>query len=331
MKEIKIIAEAGVNHNGRIENAFKLVEVAKKTGADFIKFQIYKTENLILNKTQTTPYQKKNSGFSNQFKMLKKYELSFDDHLKIFKYCNKINIKYLASVFDEESLTFLKKFCNRVKIGSGEITNLPLLKKISSYKMNAILSTGASTINDIKLAVNILKKNKLIILHCHSSYPSEKFENLNLNCIKTYIQKFKTQVGFSDHTTNVHAAILALGLGSTFFEKHITLSTKLTGPDHLSSMDPLNFLNYVQILKNCFKAFGNGKKKISDEEKKNIFFIRKSIFARKNIKKNEKFTCKNLITLRPNCGMSANKFFVLLGKKSKKNYIQGEVIKKNNE
>ena len=327
MNKIKIIAEAGVNHNGKIKNAIKLAEIAKKAGADYIKFQIYKTENLIINKTRTAKYQKKNSGFNDQFKMLKKYELSFEEHYKIFKYCKKINIEYLASVFDEESLDFLKKFDNKVKIGSGEITNLPLLNKIAFYKMNAILSTGASTINDVKLAVKILKKNKLAILHCHSNYPSKQFKYLNLNCIKTYLKIFKTKVGYSDHTESVYASILALGLGATIFEKHITINNKFIGPDHMSSMNPQNFFNYVKTLRFCGMALGDGIKRISPEEMGNISLIRKSIYAKTTIRKGEKFSYKNLITLRPNNGINANKFFKLLGKKSKINYSKYEKIK----
>lgn len=329
MKKIKIIAEAGVNHNGKIENAIQLALMAKRSGADYVKYQIYKTENLVLDKTFTANYQKKNTGFVDQFKMLKKYELSYDDHLKIFQYCDKIKIKYLASVFDEESLFFLKKFCSTVKIGSGEITNLPLLKKISSLKMNAILSTGASNFSEVQKAVDILKKNKLAILHCHSSYPSETFSNLNLSCIKTFAKKFNVEVGFSDHTKDLHAAILALGFGATIFEKHITLNSKMNGPDHISSMDPLEFINYVKIIKKCNEAIGNGIKKITDEERKNILFMRKSIYAKIKIKKNEKFTVNNLVILRPDKGISAKFFFKLIGKKSKKNYRKFEVIKKN--
>jgi len=328
MNKIKIIAEAGVNHNGKFENALKLASYAKKSGANYIKYQIYKTENLVVNNTATAQYQKENSNFSDQYKMLKKYEMSFEDHYKIYQYCQKINIKYLASVFDEESLIFLKKFSNTVKIGSGEITNLPLLKKISSLNMNCILSTGASEMNDIKQAVSILKNNrkKLVILHCHSSYPSKNYKNLNLSCIKTFVKQFNTEIGFSDHTKDSFASILAMGFGATIFEKHLTLNNQLSGPDHKSSMNPIEFKKYIKILNNCNQAIGNGEKKITNEEKELIYFIRKSIYAKEKIKKNEVFSSKNLITLRPEKGISAKFFFKLLRKKSKKNYEKFQLI-----
>ena len=265
MNKIKIIAEAGVNHNGKIKNAIKLVNIAKLAGANYVKFQIYKTENLLLKNTSTAEYQKKNTKFNNQFQMLKKYELSYDEHLQIYQYCKKIKIKYLASVFDEESLLFLKSFQNIVKIGSGEITNLSLLSKISDLRMEVILSTGASNFYDVCTAVNNLKRNKLIILHCHSSYPSETFRNLNLNCITKYKKKFKVEFGFSDHTKNFYAYIIALGLGSTIFEKHLTINKKLTGPDHMSSLDPKEFNKYVSILNLCNEALGDGVNKITLE------------------------------------------------------------------
>lgn len=328
MKKIIIIAEVGVNHNGMFKNAIKLVNIAKKAGANYVKFQIYKTENLLIKNTSTAEYQKRNSKFNNQFQMLKKYELSYNDHIRIYRYCKKIKIKYLASVFDEESLLFLKNFQNIVKIGSGEITNLPLLLKISELKMKVILSTGACNFNDISTAVNILKRNKLIILHCHSSYPSENFKNLNLKCITKYKQKFKTEVGYSDHTKDIYASIVALGLGSTVFEKHLTYNKKLTGPDHISSLDPKEFYKYVKILNLCNKALGNGDKRITPEEKKNIFFIRKSLYAKQPIKKGEKFTKNNLIPLRPDNGISANAFLQILGKSSKYEYKKFDLIKK---
>jgi|688.fasta_scaffold10494_5 N,N'-diacetyllegionaminate synthase len=328
MNRIKIIAEAGVNHNGKIKNAIKLVNIAKLAGADYVKFQIYKTENLLLKNTSTAEYQKKNTKFNNQFQMLKKYELSYDEHLQIYQYCKKIKIKYLASVFDEESLLFLKSFQNIVKIGSGEITNLSLLSKISELRMEVILSTGASNFYDICTAVNNLKRNKLIILHCHSSYPSENFRNLNLNCISKYKKKFNVEVGFSDHTKKFYASIIALGLGSTIFEKHLTINKKLTGPDHMSSLDPKEFNKYVKILNLCNEALGDGVKKITLEEKKNILLIRKSLYAKQPIKKGERFSKSNLIPLRPNKGISANKFFQILGKKSKKTYKKFDLIER---
>ena len=328
MNKIKIIAEAGVNHNGKIKNAIKLVNIAKLAGADYVKFQIYKTENLLLKNTSTAEYQKKNTKSNDQFQMLKKYELSYNEHLQIYQYCKKIKIKYLASVFDEESLLFLKSFQNIVKIGSGEITNLSLLSKISDLRMEVILSTGASNFYDICTAVNNLKRNKLTILHCHSSYPSENFRNLNLNCITKYKKKFKVEVGFSDHTKNFYASITALGLGSTIFEKHLTINKKLTGPDHTSSLDPKEFNKYVKILNLCNEALGDGVKKITPEEEKNILLIRKSLYAKQSIKKGEKFSKSNLIPLRPNKGISANKFFQILGKKSKKTYKKFDLIER---
>ena len=324
--KILFIAEAGINHNGKLSIAKKMIDIASKNNLDFIKFQIYKTENLIIPNTPRANYQKKNfSSFKkSQYDMLKKFELSYEDHLRLIKYCKKKKIKYLASVFDIESLNFVQKYSNIIKIPSGEITNHFLLQNINRSK-HVILSTGASSLKEVNKALNVLirtgvKKKNIKLLHCNSDYPSKNIEDLNLNAIKLLKKVFKIEVGYSDHTLNNQAAIISISLGATIIEKHFTLDKKMNGPDHLSSLNPSELKYFCDDLKNTKIMLGNKIKIPSKSEKKNLKFMRKSLFAKSDIIKGQMFTEENLCCKRPATGISADNFYKFLGKKSKFNF-----------
>ncbi len=331
--KILFIAEAGINHNGKLGIAKKMIDIASKNNLDFIKFQIYKTENLIIPNTAKANYQKKNfSSFKkSQYDMLKKFELSFKDHLSLMRYCKKKKVKYLASVFDLESLNFAQKYLSILKIPSGEITNHHLLRKIKKNK-KVILSTGASSLKEVDHALNILmlsgiKKRNIKLLHCNSDYPSKNMEDLNLNAIKLFKKKFKVEVGYSDHTLEDSAAILSISLGATIIEKHFTLNKNMNGPDHLSSLNPSELKKFCESLKKVKIMLGKEIKIPSKSERKNLKFMRKALFARSDIKKGQIFTENNLCCKRPATGISADNYYRFLGKKSKFNYKKNSPIK----
>ena len=334
--KIILIAEAGVNHNGSIKVAKKMIDVAAASGADFIKFQIFKTNNLIIPSAPKAKYQKVNTPskvHENQFDMLKKYELTFDEHLKLIKHAKSKKINYLGSVFDLESLSFLRKHSNYIKIPSGEITNFNLLNNIKGKNINVILSTGASSLIEVKKALSILikkkiKKKNITIMHCNSDYPTSDLKDLNLNVLTTFKKELKTNIGYSDHTLNNIAAIISISLGATMIEKHFTLNKNSCGPDHTSSLNPLELKKFSKIIKDTTTSLGGSIKKPSKSEVKNVNFIRKSIYAKEDIKINEKFTTKNIICKRPSfSGIKADKFYDVLGKKSPKQIKKNNLIK----
>ena len=326
----KIIAEIGVNHNGIIQRASKLVKLAKKAGADYVKLQIYTTNLLVTNYARKSKYQKKTSlDFDNQYKMLKKYELSLEEHKKIIKYCKRIKINYCASVFDVLGLNFLIK--NRIKIikiPSGEITNKFLLEELKKFKGLVLLSTGMSTLDEVTDAVNILKrnKNKFNLFYCCSSYPAP-LKEIDMNILLTLKKKYKCPVGYSDHTKDNYAAILATLMGATFVEKHFTDNKKLSGPDHRASSDfkqLKQLTNKINIFNDMLKS---GIKIVTKSEIENRVNSRKSIVAKNLILKDQKFSKKNLTFKRPGDGISPMKINSLLGQKAKKTFLRDEQIK----
>ena len=331
MKKVKIIAEAGINHNGKLKNALKLVDIASKAGADYIKFQTYVSEDLVTKSSKKAKYQILKTKKESQYKMLKKYELSHSDHFKIISYCKKKNIKFLSSAFDHKSLIFLKKLnLDYFKIPSGEINNLPYLKILAKFNKKVILSTGASSLNEINNAVRILNKHgtpkkKITILQCNSSYPSP-FEDINLLAIPSLKKKLKLEIGFSDHTLGTEAPIAAVALGAVIIEKHITLDKNLKGPDHKSSISPNELTYMVKSIRNIEKALGLKKKIISKSEKINQKYIRKSIVAKKDIKIGDKFSFDNICVKRPGFGKSPMLIEKIIGKKSKKNFLKDSLI-----
>tara|TARA_A100001011_G_scaffold329146_1_gene354256 strand:- start:606 stop:1613 length:1008 start_codon:yes stop_codon:yes gene_type:complete len=330
--KLQIIAEVGVNHNGSIKIAKKLVKVAKNSGATFVKFQMFNAANHILKNTKLASYQMKNlSSKISQYEMAKKYEFSKKDFLIINNYCKKNKIFFLASVFDVKSfksyLTFKNNF---IKIPSGEITNFELLNEISKHKLKVFLSTGMSNLLEIKQAISLLKSKKkikdIIVLQCTTEYPSNH-NNANLNVLKTFQQKLKCSFGYSDHTLGYETSMLAVALGAKVLEKHITLNKNMKGPDHLASCNPIEFKNYVKAIKRSLSILGSNEKKTLLEEKKTLLLVRKSIVAKKKILKNEIFSKYNLTVKRPGDGVSSSNFLKLIGKKSKFNFEKDEKIK----
>ena len=332
-KKVFIIAEAGVNHNGNLNVAKKLIKKASEAGADAIKFQTFKAENITSKYSIKAKYQKINEQeSSNQFEMLKKLEMSNRMHLECLKECRKKNIKFMSSCFDLEGASFLNKLkVDIFKIPSGEINNLLLLRLVGSFKKKVILSTGMSNLSEIKKAISILinsgtKKKNITILHCNTEYPSP-FKDLNLNAINFLKKKLKINVGYSDHSLGIEVPIAVTALGSDIIEKHFTLNRKLKGPDHKCSIEPTELYLMVKSIRNIEIALGVKKKLVSNSEKNNLKIIRKSICAKTKIQKGEKFSLKNLICLRPGNGISPMKILNIVGKKSKYNFKEKQQIK----
>lgn len=330
MNKTIFIAEAGVNHNGKVSLAKKLIDIAKVANADFVKFQIFRADDLVTKKSPLALYQKKNIGKNiSQYKMLKKLELTQKEHSLLINYCKKKKINYLASVFDNESLNFLRKKSSNIKIPSGEITNYQLLKNIRKKKFRKIfLSSGASNILEIKKAISILGKKNLYILHANSEYPTKNLYDINLNVIKTLQNKLKIKtVGYSDHTIYREVPIIAVAMGANVIEKHFTINKKLKGPDHRASLSPQELIKTVDDIKKTNLILGSYLKKPTNSEKKNIKIIRKSLFAKKNIVKNEIFNDKNIIFKRPLVKNNGHLYLRILGKKSKRNYKKNQLIR----
>jgi N,N'-diacetyllegionaminate synthase len=333
MKTI-IIAEAGVNHNGRLNLALRLIDCAAKAKADYVKFQTYSTENLVQKKLKLAKYQRPNiKKIKSQYELLKKYELSYNDHKIIMKRCKLKKIKFLSSPFDLQSIELLKKLkLNIIKIPSGEITNIPYLKKIGCLKKKIILSTGMSTINEIKNAIKILlkngtKKKDLTLLHCSTEYPAHK-EKLNLLSIKYLRKYFNLETGYSDHSEGILASIAAVALGAKVIEKHITLNKNFEGPDHKASLSPDELINLVDGIRETEKMLGKNEKKPYKAELNNLKFIRKYIVAKNFVKKGEIFSEKNITTKRSGTGIPSENWNSIIGKKSKFNFLPDENIKK---
>lgn len=332
MSKTIIIAEAGINHNGSFSVARSMIDKAKQFKADYIKFQTYRPELLVVRNSKLAKYQKKNTNFLNQYEMLNKYNLSEKDTLKLYKYAKQKKIGFLSTAFDMESAKFLLKFnMDFAKIPSGEITNFPLINFLSKKYDKIILSTGMSSLKEIEWAIKIIKKNNvknknIFIMHCTSSYPAQSNE-LNLNFLETLKKKFNVNVGYSDHTTSKIVPILAVAKGASIIEKHFTLNKNLKGPDHKSSILPKEFKEIISNISKSHICLGKKNKIISSDELKNKKIARKSIYAKQNIKIGDKFTVDNIITLRPDKGISANNWSLLIGKKSKYNFIKNDLIK----
>ncbi|EAL3891335.1 N-acetylneuraminate synthase [Campylobacter lari] len=327
-----IIAEAGVNHNGDMNLAKKLIEVASEAGADYVKFQTFRTEFCISKNAQKAEYQLKTTPHEeSQFDMIKKLELSKQDHEILIEHCKKCNIKFLSTAFDLESIDLLVELGVEIfKIPSGEITNLPYLKKIAKLNKNIILSTGMASLGEIEMALDILtdngtQRNKITILHCNSEYPTP-FKDVNLKAMQTIKEAFKLPVGYSDHTLGVIIPIAAVAMGACVIEKHFTLDKNMQGPDHLASLNPDELKTMVQSIRELEQALGNGIKKPSESETKNINIGRKSLVAASPIKKGDFFTEKNLGVKRPGNGISPMEWDNIIGKVAEKNFDVDELI-----
>jgi len=331
-KKIQIIAEAGVNHNGSLKRAIQLIKAAKRSNADYVKFQIFKAENVVTKNAAKSSYQKKSlRDKETQYEMIKKFELPYENFKTIKKECKKSKIKFLCSPFDVESLQYLKKIKEKIiKIPSGEITNYPLIEKIGKMNIRVIMSTGMSDYKEIKSAINLLvsngtKKKNITLLHCNTAYPTP-FTDVNLSVLKELKKKFNISVGYSDHTLGIEIPISAVCFGAEYIEKHITLDKNLPGPDHKSSLNPSEFLSMVKCIRNVEKAIIPSKKTIKPSEYGNLKVVRKSIIANSDIAKSEIFTEKNITTKRPGTGINPMLWKRILGKKAKKNYMKDEII-----
>jgi len=332
-KKFFIIAEAGVNHNGSLKKALRLINIAANAGANAVKFQTFKAENLVTTHASKAEYQKNLIlKKETQFQMLKKLELSHKMHLACIAECKKKKIIFISSAFDIESLLYLKKLkLNYFKVPSGEITNFPYLEVLGKFKKKIILSTGMSNINEIEKAIKALVKHgtdkkNITLMQCTSAYPAP-YEEINLNTIQALRNKFKLNIGFSDHSLGIQASITAAALGATIIEKHLTLDNNLKGPDHKASLDPTEFKSMVRSIRIVEKVLGDKIKKPTKSEKKNISVVRKSIVALKNIRKEDKFSKLNICCKRPGTGVSPLFFSKFLGKKSNRNYKKDDFIK----
>ncbi|MCZ2484754.1 N-acetylneuraminate synthase [Aquirufa antheringensis] len=334
MNKVIIIAEAGVNHNGDIELAKKLIDVAVEAGVDYVKFQTFKSESLVSKFAKKASYQIENTkdAVESQLQMLKKLELSNAQHIELVQYCNNKNISFFSTAFDLESLSFLKELgLNIVKIPSGEITNLPYLRKAASLFKEVIISTGMSSMVEIEEALDVflqagIKKNDITILHCNTEYPTP-MSDVNLNAMLAIQKMLGVKVGYSDHTMGIEVPIASVAMGGTMIEKHFTLDRSLPGPDQLASLEPDELKNMVLSIRNIEKAIGGtGIKEPSESEIKNISIARKSIVAKTSIHKGDRFTEFNITTKRPGIGLSPMKWDEVIGKVACQDFDEDELI-----
>jgi len=333
MEKVFIIAEAGVNHNGDINIAKKLIDVAFDSGANSVKFQTFKAENIVSSNAPKADYQLNSTEKSEtQFQMLKKLELDLKSHQILIDYCKIKGIIFLSTPFDLESIDLLNKLGIKIfKIPSGEITNLPYLKKIGALNKKVILSTGMANINEIRDALRILTdagtpKKNIIVLHANTEYPTP-FEDVNLLAMQTIGRTFDVKVGYSDHTNGIEVPIAAVALGACVIEKHFTLDRNMEGPDHKASLEPPELKAMVSAIRNIEKAMsGNGNKEPSNSEKKNIPIARKSIVAKTNIKKGEIFSENNITIKRPGTGISPMLWYNVIGKISSTDFKPDDLI-----
>ncbi len=327
-----IIAEAGVNHNGSIDLAKKLIDVASDAGADAVKFQTFKAEKLVSKNAQKAEYQKKTTDKKeSQFDMIKKLELDNETHKNLISYCHSRNIIFLSSPFDIDSIETLNDLGLEIfKIPSGEITNLPYLRQIGKLNKKVILSTGMSDINDIKNALDIITsegttKENITVLHANTMYPTP-MRDVNLKAMMTIGNTFDVAFGYSDHTLGIEVDIAAVAMGAKCIEKHFTLDKSMEGPDHEASLEPEELKSMVAAIRNVEEALGSHIKKPSESEKSNIKAARKSIVAKTKIKSGDIFTEKNLTIKRPGNGMSPMRWDEIVGTKATKNYLEDDLI-----
>ena len=327
---VTIIAEAGVNHNGSLERAKEMALAAKKAGADIVKYQTAVPEQVVSRFAEKADYQKQQTGSEeSQLEMIKKIHFGFEEHRQLKEYCDEIGIRYLSTPFDLDSIDFLATLDMPVwKIPSGEITNLPYLEKVAALKKPLILSTGMSMLSEIEDALAVLEENgceDVTLLHCNTEYPTP-MEDVNLLAMRELEEQFALPVGFSDHTLGIEADIAAAALGACVIEKHFTLDKTLEGPDHQASLEPDELEAMVRAIRNIEKALGTGEKHVTPSEAKNRPIARKSIVAKRAIKKGEVFTAENLTTKRPGDGISPMRWYDVLGKEASRDFAEDEKI-----
>lgn len=333
MKTI-IIAEAGVNHNGSIELAKRLIDAAAKAGVDYVKFQTFKTDRLVSRKAMKASYQIKNMSSEKdtaQYEMLKRLELTFSAFKSLKAYCEKKRTQFLSTGFDLDSLTLLNKLAiDFFKVPSGEITNLPYLQRIASFRKPVVLSTGMCSMTEIEQAIDVLinsgiSREWITVLHCNTEYPTP-FEDVNLKAMASIRHAFHVKVGYSDHTEGIIIPIAAVAAGATVIEKHFTLDRGMEGPDHKASIEPDELCDMVQAIRIVEKAQGDGIKKASTSEVKNIVVARKSIHLGKDLKRGSIIRLQDLEMLRPGDGISPMEIEKVVGKQIARNGRKGEKL-----
>lgn len=328
-----VIAEAGVNHNGNIEIAKKLIDAAILSEADAIKFQTFKAENLVTKNAPKAQYQKTNTGDGGQYDMLKNLELSLQEHIILKDYCEKKGIIFISTPFDFESVNLLEKIdVPLYKVSSGDLTNIPLIKYIAKLKKPMIISTGMANLGEVEEAIGVVKEtgnSQINLLHCTSNYPTN-YEDVNLNAMITLKNTFKIPVGYSDHTIGIEVPIAAVAMGAQIIEKHFTLDKNMEGPDHKTSLNPEEFSQMVSNIRNIEKSFGDGIKRCNQSEEKSKFVSRKSIVARKLIKKGEIILADMIDFKRPEGGISPKYTESIIGSKALNDIQKDSFIKWNN-
>jgi N,N'-diacetyllegionaminate synthase len=333
MKHTIIIAEAGVNHNGDLELAKKLVDEAHKAGVDYVKFQTFKASNLVSKSAQKASYQKNQTDANEtQWQMLNRLELNEASHEVLFDYCERKPIKFLSTPFDLESIDLLKSIGITLgKIPSGELTNLPYLRKMAQNFEQIIMSSGMANLQEVEEAIQVLldsgtKKENITILHCNTEYPTP-MKDVNLLAMNTIQEKLGVKVGYSDHTLGIEVPIAAVALGATVIEKHFTLDKTMEGPDHKASLEPQELAEMVRTIRNIEQAIGgSGVKEISESERKNIAIARKSLIAARDIKAGEVFSEENMTVKRPGNGISPMKWDAIIGQIAQRDFIEDELI-----
>lgn len=333
MKHVLVIAEAGVNHNGSLALAKQLVDKAAEAGVDFVKFQTFKSEKLVSKSARQAEYQQRNIGKEDegQLAMLKKLELSHDDHEELISYCHQKGIRFFSTAFDMDSIEYLHSLNIALwKIPSGEITNYPYLKKIASFHEDVILSTGMCELSDIEAALKVLvdggvKKEQITVLHCNTEYPTP-FRDVNLKAMLEIGERFGVKTGYSDHTQGIEVPVAAVALGAAVIEKHFTLDRNMEGPDHKASLEPDELKAMVSAIRNIEQALGTGHKQISESERKNMEIARKSIVAACAVRKGDVFTEENLTVKRPGTGISPMRWNDVIGKVATRDYEEEDLI-----
>ena len=327
MSKVFIIAEAGVNHNGSFDLAKKLIDAAADAGADCVKFQTFKADTLASKSAEKAAYQQQTTDAAeSQYQMLKKLELPDEWHSLLMDYCREKGIMFLSTPFDVASIDFLDSLgVEYIKIPSGEITNLPYLRKVNSKRRPVIMSSGMASLSEIKAALAVLKDCKVSLMHCTTEYPCP-FEGVNLKAMLTMRDAFHLPVGYSDHTKGIEVPIAAVAMGATIIEKHFTLDRNMEGPDHKASLEPDELKAMVTAIRHIESALGTGEKEPAECEKKNIAIARKSIVAKRAIKKGELLTEENLTVKRPGDGISPMKWDGVVGTVAKRDYAEDEKI-----
>ena len=326
---VYIIAEAGVNHNGSFDLARRLVDAAKAAGADCIKFQTFRAQNLVSRNAGKADYQKATTGDGSQADMLSKLELSYDAFSRLKQYCEEVGITFLSTPFDLESAAFLDALGVPFwKIPSGEVTNLPYLEALAKTGRPVVMSTGMCEMDEIEAALRVLREHgtsDIRLLHCNTEYPTP-FADVNLRAMETMRRAFGVEVGYSDHTKGIEVPIAAVALGATIIEKHFTLDRNMDGPDHKASLEPDELAAMVSAIRNIEQALGSGEKTASPSERKNIAVARKSIVAKRAIKAGERLTEDNLTVKRPGSGVSPMRWRDVLGTAAIRDFEEDEMI-----